>query len=141
MAKDEKVEYTDSTAKRDLDARLNNPGPAPVAPHKDYVNPDNSAVLVNDHEDGEGVFVGVSPEYANAANETDAPLQADEGPDAAAEEAFEDSYGDSSGVPSDAVKEALGEVAPHRPEVEEPAPAPAPVEETTTETEEDNQFS
>ena len=123
--KKEELVYTDSTAKRDLDARLNNPDPVRVAPHKDYVNPDKSVALATDYEgdEVEGVFVGVSPEYANAANDTDAPLQAEEGPDADAESAFEDSFGDSSGKPSEAVLDAREDVAPHRPEVEAPVPS------------------
>ena len=122
--KKEELVYTDSTAKRDLDARLNNEGPAPVAPHKDYVNPDKSTVLVNDYESDEydGQFVGVSPEYANAASDIDAPLQAEEGVDEKAEQVFADSYGDSDGEPSEKVLEAKEEVAPHGVLGGDPAP-------------------
>lgn len=102
MAKEEKEEavYTMPTSQVDLEARLGDESDPPVFLPMQNPNPF--------HEDG---YVGVSPEYANAANETDEPLQAEEGPDAAAEEAFEAAYGDSSGEVSDQAKAVHEQVA------------------------------
>ncbi len=60
-----------STQQRDLEERMKS----------DYVSPIARAKTVGPNEaliDSNG-FVGVSPEYANNANETDAPLSADSG--------------------------------------------------------------
>lgn len=89
--KKEKVEYTKPTSQVDLETRLADDS-TPV--FREYSDP----APVN--EDG---FVGVSPEYANAANDTDVPLAAEDGVDKAAEGAFADAYGDGSG-PSDQLK-------------------------------------
>ena len=66
----EEVVYTKPTSQVDMEARLGDDSPPPV--FNEGSNPDPF------NEDG---FVGVSPEYANAANETDEPLEAEEGPD------------------------------------------------------------
>lgn len=62
-----------STSQRDLEDRQREDYVSPIAKAK-TVGPNET--LVN--EDG---FVGVSSEYANNANETDAPLSSDEGPE------------------------------------------------------------
>ncbi|HWI68183.1 MAG TPA: hypothetical protein VNS88_07360 [Nitrospiraceae bacterium] len=96
----EEVVYTKPTSQVDMEARLGDDSPPPV--FNEGSNPDPF------NEDG---FVGVSPEYANAANETDEPLEAEEGPDSDAEQAFADSYGDpESDEPSDSMKDAYGKV-------------------------------
>jgi hypothetical protein len=104
QSKKEKVEYTDSTAKRDLEARLNDDSPAPV--FNPSVNPDHEDAKLVIEGEGDGSYVAVSPEYANAANEIDQPLQAEEGADKQAEEAWEDSYGDSDGEVSEDLQKA-----------------------------------
>lgn len=69
-----------STTELDLEARQAKDYVSPIAKAK-TVGPNES--LVN--EDG---FVGVSPEYANNANESDAPLAADSGVDKVLEDKF-----------------------------------------------------
>ena len=95
---EEEVVYTPSTHTQYLESLTEEKDP-PV--FNESVNPNPF------HEDG---FVGVSEEYANAANETDEPLQAEEGPEAAAEESFEDAYGDSSGEVSPQLEDAHAKV-------------------------------
>lgn len=112
----EEAVYTKPTSQVDLEARLSDESDPPV--YNASVAPDPF------NEDG---FVGVSPEYANAANETDEPLAADEGADQMAEEAFEAAYGDSSGEVSERAQEAHDKVTrddlvgPDAPAKEEPA--------------------
>lgn len=109
MAQKEKAVYTDSTAKRDLDSRLSEEYVPPK--FNDAVNPNSEkGHLATEDEDGDGVFVGVSPEYANAAVDTDRPLQAEEGADELAEDAFAESYEKSDGTVSDSLKEAHDKV-------------------------------
>lgn len=112
-----KVEYTTSTAQKDLEARLSDDS-VPV-----YNESTNPAPV------GEDGFVGVSPEYQNYANDTDAPLASEKGAEAEAEDAFDAAYGDSSGEPSDAIKEAYATVSPTS--VAPDAPADASVESST----------
>ena len=117
----EEVVYTKPTSQVDLEARLGDESDPPV--HLESVNPDPF------HEDG---YVGVSPEYANAANETDEPYEAEEGPDADAEQAFADAYGDSSGEVTPQMEEAYAKVT--RDDSEADAPAPTAAKTTTKKT-------
>lgn len=118
---EEEVVYTKPTSQVDLDARLNDESDPPVHLASENPNPF--------HEDG---YVGVSPEYANAANETDEPLQAEEGPDMQAEEAFEDAYGDSSGEVSEQMEEARAKVTRPEDEDDNSAPTATAAKATTT---------
>jgi hypothetical protein len=113
----EEVVYTPSTEQVYLDNLLNNPADPPVYNAAENPNPF--------HEDG---YIGVSAEYANAANEYEEPLQAEEGPDMAAEEAFEDAYGDSSGEVTPQMEEAVAKVTRD----DGAAEADAPAAKTTT---------
>jgi hypothetical protein len=96
----EKVEYTKSTATLDLEARLENdnavPGPARV------LNPGYGDVEAGN------LYLGTNPEYQNHANDTDAPLQAEDGPERDAEEAALAAY-DSRDVKDDAANLEEGE--------------------------------
>lgn len=78
-----------STTQLDLEARQSEDYVSPIAKAK-TVGPNDSLV------DDSG-FVGVSPEYANYANETDAPLSSDEG----AEKDLEDRILGSAEAPTD----------------------------------------
>ena len=81
------VEYTKPTSQLDLEARLD----------KDNRNEAAEAPLATypDAQDEEG-FVGVSPEYANYANDTDKPLAAEEGAEKVAEDLFLDEVAKSA---------------------------------------------
>ena len=72
--------FTKPTSQLDLEARLavDNEVKPPSPP-------------VNPSVDDSG-FIGTDPIYQNRANETDQPLDADEGPDKLAEEAFRKSF-------------------------------------------------
>jgi len=124
MAKDEEeVVYTPSTHQVYLETLTEESDP-PVF---------NASVNPNPfHEDG---YVGVSPEYANAANETDEPLQSEEGPEMAAEEAFENAYGDSTGEVTPQMQEAHAKVTRDDVVPESPA-AKAPAKKTAAKTSE-----
>lgn len=104
---DKAPEPVKSTTQLDLEARQKDDYVSPIAKAK-TVGPNET--LVN--EDG---FVGVSPEYANNANETDAPLASEEG----AEKVLEDRLLGAVEEEASAAKHA----APAPPA---PAPTPAP---------------
>lgn len=80
----EEVVYTKPTSQVDLETRLANdnavPGPAQV------VNPGYGDVEAGN------LYLGTNPEYQNHANDTEAPYQAEEGPDADAEDAALKAY-------------------------------------------------
>lgn len=80
------------TSQLDLERRLSEGDPEPVL--FKTVNPDESSLMADNEwgEDSDNAFVGTDPIYQNRANETDQPLQAEEGPDKDAEEAFFSSY-------------------------------------------------
>lgn len=90
------VTYTRPTSQVDLERRLENDNAAPrilQGVNPTHVNEDNG-------------YVGVSPEYQNAANETDEPLSSEEGADLLAEEEFLDSTTTTEGSePMPEVKE------------------------------------
>lgn len=105
----EGVSYTKPTSQRDLEQRLENGNEAQsrvgvaVSPHEvDVVS-----------EDG---FVGVAPEYQNFAVDTDAPFQADEGPDKLAEDQYVERMSGKANEPSDQVKNAYAAVSGQRSE-------------------------
>lgn len=75
------TKYTPSTAQRDLEARLSDEKPIPNL--MVTVNPADQENLVTK----EG-YIGVSPEYQNAANETDKPMRAESGADKLSEDLF-----------------------------------------------------
>jgi hypothetical protein len=78
------------TSQVDLERRL---GEDPPTKLFETVNPVDSVLTADDDSDDEGdAYVGVDPIYQNHANETDKPLQAEKGPDKAAEDAYFDSF-------------------------------------------------
>lgn len=98
----EKATYSKPTSQVDLEARLKadaeetSPPPRKKGEDFDAPGPFNVQGAVNpDGEPTEDGYVGTDKIYQNYANETDAPLQADEGADKLAEEAFADAFGDS----------------------------------------------
>lgn len=95
-SKSEKVEYAKPTSQVDLERRLADDA-TPV--FMEFTDPDPTS------DDG---FVGVSPEYQNAANKTDEPLAAKSGAEKKVEQAFVDAYGDGSG-PSEDIKALYGD--------------------------------
>lgn len=104
QAPKEKVEYTRPTSQLDLERRLANDNNVEPAGHLRSVNPSDALDLDDEGDDG---FVGVDPVYRNYANETEKPMQADEGPEAKAEELhWRSVYGEPT-VENEAVKENL----------------------------------
>lgn len=89
----EEVTYTKSTAQVDLETRLAN----------DNATSANAKVLNPGYGDVESghLYLGTNPEYQNHANDTEAPYQADGGPDEAAEQSALGAY-DSRQVKEDA---------------------------------------
>lgn len=80
----EEAVYTKPTSQVDLEERLDRDNEV-VSTTKTY-NPG-----YGDVEPG-NLYLGTNPEYQNHANDTEAPLQADEGPDQLAEEAVLGAY-------------------------------------------------
>lgn len=113
--KKEKVEYAKSTAQVDLETRLADDA---VPRFDQKVNPAPAT--------DEG-YVGVNPEYQNAANEYEEPLEAEEGGFADAEAAFADAYGDGSDSPSEDVQTNYKNVRRENDTPPEPTPSAADV--------------
>lgn len=117
---DDDVDYGKSTTQRDLEARQAEDYVSPLVIGK-TVGPNRT--LISD--DG---FIGVSPEYANYANETDAPLFADEGPEKVIEDrtfstAEEENAAEEARPEAEA---AAAESSTTTQPASQPAPAPAP---------------
>lgn len=118
MADKEELVYTKPTSQVDMEARLSDDSEPPAFNESTNPNPF--------HEDG---FVGVGLEYANAANDVDEPLQAEEGPDKMAEDAFDAAYGPASGEPTPRAQEAHDKVTT---DLGTDAPTATPAKTTTT---------
>lgn len=95
-------EYTKPTSQLDLERRLEEQNKVQPASHLTALNPADQLDLDDESDDG---FVGVDPIYRNYANDTEKPLQADEGAEAKAEELhWKSVYGEAT-EENEAVKE------------------------------------
>lgn len=83
VQKKEKVEYTRPASQLDLEARLERDNESPLA----VVRAENRRDVFGEDEP----YVNVDPIYQNHANDTEAPLEAEEGVDKDAEDAFRES--------------------------------------------------
>lgn len=91
MAEENKVEYTKTTAEVDLEERLARDN-EPVGGGGATLNPGHGDVEAGN------LYLGTSPIYQNHANDTDAPLQAEEGVDRDLEERHLAAYDENSVV-------------------------------------------
>lgn len=91
----EEVEYTQSTAQRDLEERLARGNK--VEPIRQGVNP-------SDQLDEDSAYVGVDPIYQNYASDTEKPYASEEGPEAEAEALYLDAV---NGVQPEPIPEVL----------------------------------
>jgi hypothetical protein len=105
------------TSQLDLERRL---GEDPPNTLFKTVNPVESTLTADDNtseltggDDGD-LYVGTDPIYQNHANDTEKPLQAEEGPDKSAEDFYLDTVDSEGGTEAgDQLKEAYGAVTPN----------------------------